>query len=120
MSTAKLIKAQVELFTNLEKRFKDRITAQNLEQRITGVADDKAKQIEARIKALGVQKTATIARFDAAIKTEKTALAEVKSRRIDPKQRPTDPGGRPPTKAKKLKGRTKSGTTKAKPRTKGK
>lgn len=98
MSTAKSIDEQVKLFTKLEDRFKDKITPDTLDRRLTQVTDDKIARIEARIETLQAQKLAAVNRFDTAIEIEQKALIEVKSRRVDPKR---DQDGRKPTRPKR-------------------
>jgi hypothetical protein len=116
MSIAKLIQAQVETFTNINKSFANKVGPETFEKRIIGIIEAREKQIAVRINALEAQKIAEAAHYDAAIKVEKPndarieilktrkiaalarldeaikveekVLTEVKARRIDPKPKP--------------------------------
>lgn len=88
MSITKLINEQTKLFTDLDKRFSDKVTPQNYQSRIKAVTDTQEKRINARIQSLEKQKATAVARFDAAIKAEKEALKVIEAHRVnlDPKQ----------------------------------
>ncbi len=109
MSITKLITEQTKLFTDLDKRFSDKVTPQNYQSRIKAVTDTQEKRLNARIKSLEKQKAAAVARFDAAIKAEKDALKEVEAYRVnlDPKQDIKDRTGKlKPTPVKPTQTRT--------------
>jgi hypothetical protein len=96
MSISKLIKEQADFFAAIDKRFAEGLTPKDFQQRIAGVTEGREKQIIARIKALETQKAVDIGRYDAAIETEKKALEDLKSRRIDPNPKPgPKPGPKP-------------------------
>lgn len=80
MSISKLIEDQLAVFRAVEKRFEERMTADNLQSRLSAVTDDQIKRIQTRIERLEKEKTAAVARYDAAIATEKKALEDVKAR----------------------------------------
>lgn len=113
MSISKLIQDQSDLFASMDKRFADTLGARDFQQRIGGITEDREKRILQRIKALETQKAADIARYDRAIETEKKALEELKSHRIDtnpkPAPKPSTPGGRPRAAVSPETGKVKSG-----------
>lgn len=88
MSILKLIKDQADLFAAMDKRFAEGVAPKNFQERIASITEDREKQIIARIKALESQKAVDLDRYDAAIETEKKALEDLKSRRIDPNPTP--------------------------------
>lgn len=96
MSILKLIKDQADLFAAMDKRFAEGVTPKDFQERIASITEDREKQIIARIKALESQKAVDLDRYDAAIETEKKALEDLKSRRIDPNPKPNPkPGPKP-------------------------
>jgi len=93
MSITKLIKEQTKLFTDLDKRFTEKVTPQNYKSRIKAVTEGQEKRIAARIKSLEKQKASAVARFDAAIKTEREALKEIEAHRVNLNPQQDDKGG---------------------------
>lgn len=89
MSVTKLIRDRTAILSELDKRFKDTPTAAGFQKQIDGVNDQQEARIEARIAGLETEKATAVARYDAAIKTEREALAEIKKRRINPGGNPT-------------------------------
>ncbi|MEP1013395.1 MAG: hypothetical protein ABJG80_11060 [Paracoccaceae bacterium] len=107
MSVAKIIKDQTALFANLDKRFSETIKPDTFQSRLTGLTKDQEDRITGRIQKLETQKTAAIAKYDAAISEEKKALEQIKAQRLS-----TDAS----TQLKDIKGKTapvtrKTGTT---------
>ncbi|MEW9920187.1 hypothetical protein AB2B41_11260 [Marimonas sp. MJW-29] len=114
MSITKLIKDQTKLFSEIDKKFAEKVTPQNYQARIKAVTDTQEKRIEARIKSLEKQKAAAVARYDAAIKVEKEALAKIKSHQPDLKQRQGGTGGTPRKPDKPAPAKPRAGGTKKK------
>ena len=81
MSVSKLIEDQLAVFQAIEKRFDERISADNLQSRLTAATDDQIKRIQTRIGRLEKEKSAAVARYDAAIASERKALEDVEVRR---------------------------------------
>ncbi|SFR07316.1 hypothetical protein [Poseidonocella sedimentorum] len=83
MSVTKLIRDRTKILDGLDARFKEVPTAKTLQARLGAVNDQQEARIAARIKTLETEKATALARYDAAIKSEQSALAELKQARID-------------------------------------
>ena len=88
MSVSKIIKDQTALFANLDKRFSETIKPDTFQTRVTALTKEQEGRITGRIEKLETQKTAAVARYDAAIAEEKKALEQVKAQRLS--TNPTD------------------------------
>ncbi len=127
MTVSKIIKEQMDVFANLDKRFSETLKPDTFQSRITGLTKDQEDRITGRIQKLEAQKTAAVARYDAAILEEKKALELVKSQRLttnptnelkDTKRTPTPAKRRTGTATTKKTTATKKASAKTTPRKK--